>query len=74
VPIEATGACDQAAVTTFLRLTAELSADLEEDGDISDADLVDNAALIERVGRVVDGYRERLRCRSRVLLNPPDTS
>ncbi|WP_236694598.1 hypothetical protein [Sphingomonas sp. Leaf343] len=74
VPIETHGPCDQAAVTTFLRLTAELSADLEEDGDISDADLADNAALIERVGRLVDGYRERLRSRHFALLNPPDTS
>lgn len=63
-PIEAEPADDQASVTIMLRLTVQLSAELERDNDISDADLERHRSLIERVGRLVDSYRHRLRIRA----------
>lgn len=74
VPLDAGEASDQASVTTFLRFATELSLDLEDDARICDHDLEDNRALIEKVGRIVDGYRERLRSHTVAMLTGPDTS
>lgn len=61
VELDAEQVDDQASVTTLLALAMSLSAELEKDGDVSDADLRKHRAIIERVGGIIDGYRERLR-------------
>jgi hypothetical protein len=64
-PLEAGELSDQASVTALLSLAMALSAEIEKDhGRVGDAHLAQHRALIERVGHIIDGYRERLKLRS----------
>jgi hypothetical protein len=61
VPLEGAVIDDQASVTSVLSLALALSAELEKDGSVDDEDLERHRFTIERAGKIIDGYRERLR-------------
>jgi hypothetical protein len=65
VPIEAESVDDQASVTTLLSFAMALSGELEKDGKVDDEDLERHQFVIERLGKIIDGYRERIRSRLR---------
>lgn len=65
VPIEAESVDDQASITTLLSLAMALSGELERDGKVDDEDLERHQFVIERLGKIIDGYRERIRLRLR---------
>lgn len=65
VPIEAESVDDQASITTLLSLAMALSGELEKDGKVDDVDLERHQFVIERLGKIIDGYRERIRLRLR---------
>lgn len=66
VPIEAESVDDQASITTLLSLAMALSGELERDGKVDDEDLERHQFVIERLGKIIDGYRERIRLRLRI--------
>lgn len=64
VPLDGADVCHQQSVSTVLGLALALSQELEKDGSVDDDDLDRHQFAIERAGKVIDGYRERLRARN----------